>query len=114
MTDIPVLGERVLNFVDGAWTQSQSGKWTERYDPADQAVLVGSAPDSTREDAAAAVDAAWGALEGWSATPGPRRGRLLFDWMKWVEQRRHQLAELLTREEGTTLTESTGEVNRAI
>jgi acyl-CoA reductase-like NAD-dependent aldehyde dehydrogenase len=114
MTDIPVLGERVSNFIDGAWTESRSGKWVERYDPADQSVLVGSAPDSIREDAAAAVDAAARSIGAWSATPAPRRGRLLFDWMKWLEQRRHELAELLTREEGKTITESAGEVNRAI
>jgi len=114
MSDLPKLGERVLNFIDGAWRESESDRWTQRYDPADQSILVAVAPDSTRKDAAAAVESASRAHEGWAAMPAPNRGRLLFKWLRWIDERREAIADLLTREEGKTLPESLGEVSRSI
>jgi aldehyde dehydrogenase (NAD+) len=42
------------------------------------------------------------------------RGRILSKTSQILESRKSELAELLTREEGKTLTESTGEVQRAV
>jgi acyl-CoA reductase-like NAD-dependent aldehyde dehydrogenase len=114
MPDLPAVGERVLSFIDGTWEESDSGKWTERFDPADQDILVARAPDSTRQDAARAIEAASRALGAWSATPPPSRGRLLFKWLHWIDERRAELAALLTREEGKTLAESAGEITRSV
>ncbi|HEY6329118.1 MAG TPA: aldehyde dehydrogenase family protein [Blastocatellia bacterium] len=114
MSDMPAVGARVLNFIDGHWLESDSGRWNERRDPADQDVLVASSPDSTASDASRAIDAASAALDGWSNMPPPDRGRLLFKWLRWVDERRDRLAIMLTSEEGKTLTEATGEVGRAI
>ena len=58
MNSIPQLGETVLNYIDGKWEASESDRFTDRFDPADNTVLVGRAPDSTREDARRAVEAA--------------------------------------------------------
>ncbi|HXG68977.1 MAG TPA: aldehyde dehydrogenase family protein [Blastocatellia bacterium] len=114
MSDIFELGQTVQNYIDGKWTPSESGKWTERRDPADQSVLVARAPDSTAEDARRAIDAAARASAAWREMSAPRRGRLLFDWMAWIDARRDRLAEILTREEGKTLPEAKGEVGRAV
>jgi acyl-CoA reductase-like NAD-dependent aldehyde dehydrogenase len=114
MSGIPEIGQKVLNFVAGRWEPSASDKWAERRDPADRSVVVATAPDSTREDARRAVEAAAAASESWREWPAPRRGRLLFDWLAWIDARKERLAELLTREEGKTLTESLGEVRRAM
>jgi aldehyde dehydrogenase (NAD+) len=111
---LPEIGQTVLNFIGGRWEPAESDKLKARYDPADQSVLVAKAPDSSREDARRAIAAAEQASAAWRETPAPRRGRILFDWLTWVDARRPQLAELLTREEGKTLAESTGEVSRAI
>jgi aldehyde dehydrogenase (NAD+) len=109
----PTPGQPVLNFIDGVWEESSSGRWTERYDPADQSVLVARAPDSNREDAVHAISAASRAASSWRDWPAPKRGRLLFDWLRWIDERRDQLAGLLTAEEGKTLAESRGEIGRA-
>jgi aldehyde dehydrogenase (NAD+) len=114
MTGVPKPGDTVLNFIDGSWEPSQSDRWTERYDPADRSLLAGRAPDSGRADARRAIEAARKAFGAWSATPPPRRGRLLFDWLVWIDSRKDELALMLTREEGKTIAESAGEVRRAM
>jgi aldehyde dehydrogenase (NAD+) len=114
MKGIPGLGETVLNFIDGRWEESQSGRWTERHDPANTSVLVARAPDSSREDARRAVEAAARAADAWREMSPPRRGRLLFEWLAWLDERKDELSRLLTREEGKILPEASGEVRRAI
>ena len=114
MNSIPEIGQTVLNFIGGKWEPSESDKWTDRHDPADQSVLVARAPDSSREDARRAVEAASHATEEWGSMPAPRRGRLLFDWLAWLDSHKDELANLLTREEGKILPESQGEVKRSM
>src|SRR5689334_19146106 len=108
------IGQTVLNFIDGNWQASESDKWTDRYDPADQSVLVARAPDSTRQDARRAIEAASGAFANWSSWSAPKRGRLLFDWLAWMDAHKDELAYLLTREEGKILPESIGEIKRSM
>ena len=88
MGGFPRVGQLTLNYIDGAWEESSSGKWTERYDPADQSVLVTRAPDSNRDDGIRAIDAAARAAAGWRDWPAPKRGRLLFDWLSWIDDSR--------------------------
>ena len=114
MTGIPEVGQTVLNYVDGRWEPPSSDRWTDRYDPADSSALVGRAPDSSREDARRAIEAAARASETWGAWSGPRRGRLLFDWLAWMDAHKDELARMLTREEGKILAESVGEVRRSM
>ena len=114
MNSLPELGQTVLNYIGGAWEPSHTDKWHDRYDPADQTVLAGRAPDSSREDARRAVEAASRAAAAWATWPAPKRGRLLLDWLNWIDRHKDQLAYLLTREEGKILPESIGEVKRGI
>jgi aldehyde dehydrogenase (NAD+) len=111
---MPQLGQTVLNFIDGRWELSASDHWSERYDPADQTVLVARAPSSSRQDVRRAIEAAARSASAWSQWPAPKRGRLLFDWLAWIDAHRRELAELITREEGKTLAESSAEVQRAM
>jgi aldehyde dehydrogenase (NAD+) len=108
------LGQTLLNYINGKWEPPATERWTDRHDPADNSVLVARAPDSSRDDARRAVDAALAAGETWRTWTGPRRGRLLFEWLAWIDARKETLAEILTREEGKILPESTGEVRRTI
>jgi alpha-ketoglutaric semialdehyde dehydrogenase len=107
-------GQEVMNFIDGKWEPSETDKWTERQDPADNSIIVARAPDSSRRDASRGVAAAFRAGAEWSKWPAPKRGRLLFDWLAWIDSRKERLAELLTREEGKILPESVGEVRRSM
>jgi acyl-CoA reductase-like NAD-dependent aldehyde dehydrogenase len=114
MNSVQQIGQTLLNYIDGRWQPPTSDKWTERFDPADNTLLVARAPDSTREDARQAIAAAARAADEWRAWPAPKRGRLLLDWLAWMDERRDRIANLLTREEGKTLAESAGEVKRAM
>ena len=62
----------------------------------------------------AAVDAAARALPAWSALPSPARGTFLYRVAENLERRLDQYAEEMTREEGKTLPEAKGEVQRAL
>jgi len=101
------------NFVDGEWTAAKSGQTFKNFNPADTSEFVAEYPLSGKEDAAQAIAAARAAFPAWAATTPPARGRILNKTSQLLEARKAELAELLTREEGKTLAEATGEVQRA-
>jgi acyl-CoA reductase-like NAD-dependent aldehyde dehydrogenase len=102
------------NFIGGEWRESASGTRVSDFNPADVSDVVAEAPASTAAEAAEACDAAARAFEGWRNTPAPVRGQILFRVQRRMEERRQELAEALTREEGKTIAESRGEIQRAI
>src|SRR5213083_230164 len=102
------------NFVGGEWAAAKSGQSYRNFNPADTREVVAEYPASAKDDAVAAIDAAKMAYAGWAAMTPVARGRILSKASQILESRKAELAELLTREEGKTLAESTGEVQRAI
>ena len=103
-----------LNLIDGEWTPAKSGRSFQTLNPADTRDAVAQYPLSGKEDATSAIHAARQAFPSWSALTPVVRGRFLSKASQILESRKTQLSELLTREEGKTLAESTGEVQRAI
>lgn len=101
------------NFIDGKWRDSHGGR-VKDFNPADIHDVVADAPSSTSAEAAGACDAAARAFPGWRQTPAPVRGQILYKVQRRMEERRQELAEALTREEGKTIAESRGEIQRAI
>jgi alpha-ketoglutaric semialdehyde dehydrogenase len=104
---------RLKNFIGGEWRDS-TGAPVADLNPADVEDIVAEAPASTAAEAAAACQAAARAFDGWRQTPAPVRGQILFRVQRRMEERRQELAEALTREEGKTIAESRGEIQRAI
>jgi aldehyde dehydrogenase (NAD+) len=102
------------NFIAGEWVSAKSGKTYRNNNPADTRESVAEYALSGAEEAQAAIDAAKMAFGGWSAMTAVARGRVMSKTSQVLESRKGELAELLTREEGKTLTESQGEVQRAI
>jgi aldehyde dehydrogenase (NAD+) len=101
------------NFIGGEWVGAKAGRTFKNFNPADTREFVAEYPLSGQEDAAHAIAAAQAAFPAWAATTAPARGRILSKTSQLLEARKAELAELLTREEGKTLTEATGEVQRA-
>jgi len=101
------------NFIDGEWRDSKGGR-VKDVNPADMDDVVAEAPSSTAAEAAEACEAAARAFEKWRGTPAPVRGQILYKVQRRMEERRQELAEALTREEGKTIGESRGEIQRAI
>lgn len=102
------------NFIGGDWVSSKDAQTYRTYNPADTREVVTEYAVGGVEDARAAIAAAQRAFPGWSGMTPVARGRVLSKASQILESRRAQLSELLTREEGKTLAESTGEVQRAI
>ena len=102
------------NLIGGEWVAAKSGQTVRNFNPADTREVVAEYPLSGKEDALAAIGAAQQAQPGWATITPVARGRVLSKASQILEARKAELAELLTREEGKTLAESTGEVQRAI
>src|SRR5438045_4622884 len=105
---------KYLNFIGGDWVPAISGLTYQNVNPADTREVVAEYPSGGQKDALAAIGAAQRAYPIWAAMTPVARGRVLSKASQILEARKSELAELLTREEGKTLAESTGEVQRAI
>jgi len=102
------------NFIGGDWVPAKSGQTVQHANPADTREVVAQYPVSGKDDAVEAIVAARKAFPAWAAMTPVARGRILSKASQILEGRKAELAELLTREEGKTLAESTGEVQRTI
>jgi len=102
------------NYIGGEWVPSHSGKTLQRKNPADAREVVAEYPQGNQEDAVRAIQAAQKAFPEWSAMTSVARGRVLNKASQILESKKMELSEFLTREEGKTLAESQGEVQRAI
>jgi len=101
------------NLIDGEWVDSSDGKTFENRNPAQLDDILGEFPLATKADVERAIDAAAAALPAWGNLPGPARGAILDKASRILEARMDEIASVLTREEGKTLTEAKGEVTRA-
>jgi alpha-ketoglutaric semialdehyde dehydrogenase len=102
------------NYVAGEWTQPASAGTIENRNPADSTDLIGIFPDSTSDDALAAIAAAKHAFASWRLVPAPKRAEILFKAAQVLVQRKEQFALDMTREMGKVLDETRGDVQEAI
>jgi aldehyde dehydrogenase (NAD+) len=102
------------NFINGYWVPIQPGQSYTNFNPADGREAVAEYPQGSLAEPAAAIEAAKQAAPGWAAMTPVARGRFLGKASQILESRKGELGQLLTREEGKTLAESGGEVQRAI
>jgi aldehyde dehydrogenase (NAD+) len=100
------------NFIAGEWAGSASGRTAERRNPADEREVVGEAPDSTADDARAAVGAVSDGYREWARRSPEARARALEQAADIMERGADQLAVELVREEGKTLSEARMEATR--
>ena len=100
-------------FLDGRSVPAADGKTFTTINPADTRETIAEYASGGAADAAAAVAAAKAAFPKWAAQTSVARGRILAKASQLLEARKGELAELLVREEGKTLAEATGEVQRA-
>lgn len=100
------------NFIGGEWVPAKSGQTFQNLNPADTREVVAQYPQSGQADAVAAIEAAKAAFPVWSGMTSVARGRVLSKASQLIEARKPELAKLLTQEEGKTLAEATGEVQR--
>ncbi|MCD1145954.1 NAD-dependent succinate-semialdehyde dehydrogenase [Kocuria sp. LUK] len=95
--------------INGQWREASDGSTFEVENPATGEVLAEMA-SATREDAAAAMDAAANAQEAWARTPARERAEILRRAFDLVQERAEDLALLMTLEMGKPFAEALGEV----
>jgi aldehyde dehydrogenase (NAD+) len=106
--------ETYRNFIGGEWVESASEKTTDNVNPANTDKVLGRVRLSTREEARNAVETAAEAFRDWRRTPAPARGRIVARAARLLEDDKENLARTLTLEEGKTLAEARGELQRSI
>jgi aldehyde dehydrogenase (NAD+) len=99
------------NFIGGSWTTGSEA--APNVNPSDTNDVIGEFARADRGQVEAAVQAAAEALPAWSQTTGQARHDILDRAAAEIVARRAELAGLLAREEGKTLAEALGEVDRA-
>jgi len=86
-------------YVDGHWAEPHGEGTLEVIDSTTEEV-IGSIPDGAPEDIDAAVRAARGSFESWSATPVAERAAYLRELAKILTSRRKEIAEIVSAEVG--------------
>src|SRR6267378_7195012 len=100
-------------FVDGKWTDSESGQIFEATSPATGEVIA-QVPKGTRADAQRAVEAAHRARSAMAKLKGFERSKRLYRIADAIHRRREELGRLLTLDQGKPLVaEALGEVDEA-
>lgn len=74
---------------------------------------IGSVPNGNEKEALLATDAAFAALESWSALTAGQRSDLLYKWFHLVDQNKEVIGEIMTKEQGKPLAEAIGEIDYA-
>ncbi|UOQ86968.1 aldehyde dehydrogenase family protein [Gracilibacillus salinarum] len=102
------------NYINGQWVSGASNEAYTLYNAANTEQALASFPKSSQEDVNQAVAAAKDAFEAWSAVPAPDRGAILYKVADLLEEHLHELAFIVSAEQGKVLSESLGEVARAV
>jgi len=102
------------NYIGGEWADARGGATLENRNPANPSDLIGLWPRSGAGDMAAAIDAAVAAAPGWAGTSALKRGEILLRAASLLEARAGEVAAAMTREEGKTGREATGETLRGV
>ena len=103
----------LYNLIEGRSCPAQLGMTTQVRNPATGEV-ESAIPRSSREDVQLAVAAARRAFPGWSGTPAPVRGELLFRAAALLTERRDAIAAVMAAEMGKRLEEARGDIQEAI
>ncbi len=113
-TSTPPQEQLFQNFIGGQWRSSRSGQIFVSTNPARTSEVVGYYQQSTPEDLEETIDVAAQAQPSWATLPPTERGEVLLRAALLLEQRKEELATLMTREMGKILKETRGDVQIAI
>ncbi|MFB5249409.1 CoA-acylating methylmalonate-semialdehyde dehydrogenase [Bacillus mycoides] len=105
--------KRVKNHINGEWVESTGTEVEAVPNPA-TGKIIAYVPLSPKEDVEKAVEAAKAAYKTWSTVPVPNRSRQLYKYLQLLQENKDELAKIITLENGKTLTDATGEVQRGI
>jgi len=96
-------------YIDGQWSNADSGDTQEVLDPATGKVVATVAKCGTAETRRA-IEAAERAQVEWRKKPVKERANLLRRWFTLIMEAQEDLAQIMTAEQGKPLAESRGEI----
>ena len=103
----------IAQFIAGQRTTGSGSRTQPVYNPATGAVARQVRLGNV-QDVDSAVAAAAAAFPAWSETPPIRRARVMFKFLELLNQRKDELAAMITAEHGKVFTDAQGEVARGI
>jgi acyl-CoA reductase-like NAD-dependent aldehyde dehydrogenase len=106
------VADALQNFIDGRWVDAADGSRLDVFNPATGEVIA-TAPDSRREDADRAIDAARRVFdEGawWPATPERERGRILLRAAEIVQREHEPLSQMEALDSGKPIAEARDDI----
>ena len=103
----------IPHFIQGQRQAGNSSRQQDVFNPATGAV-TGRVALASAQDVDQAVASAQAAFPAWADTPPIRRARVLFKFLELMNQRRDDLARIITAEHGKVFTDAQGEVTRGI
>lgn len=104
----------IKNFIDGTWRPAITGTTSPNINPGDTSCVLGYYQESGEEDVARAIESAQRAFPKWKKAPSPFRGRILRKAIDIMEDRKEELARIMTLEQGKCPVEAIGEVAKSI
>ncbi|MEQ9179563.1 MAG: aldehyde dehydrogenase family protein, partial [Nitratireductor sp.] len=100
---------RQANLIGGEWVDADSGATLDVTNPAN-GQTIGTVPKSGKAETRRAIEAAEKAFQSWKKTSANERSKLLRRLHDLILENQDPLAELLTMEQGKSLTEAKGEI----
>ncbi|MDZ7837176.1 MAG: aldehyde dehydrogenase family protein [Actinomycetota bacterium] len=97
--------------IGGKWVDSLDGDKIEVTNPATGEVFA-RVPKAHKPDVEKAIEAANSAFKGWSSLSPFTRGKFLRKASRLVEERKEEIARLMTQEQGKPFKEALGEVEK--
>ena len=110
---MPSNNPTISHWIAGRTVNQTQGRSGEVFNPTTGTVAA-HVPFATGEEINAAVRAARDAFKAWAATPAIRRARVMFRFKELVEAHAEDMARVIAREHGKTVSDAHGEIIRGL
>jgi malonate-semialdehyde dehydrogenase (acetylating)/methylmalonate-semialdehyde dehydrogenase len=112
-TEMPSSLPTVPHWIGGRAVAGRETRTGNVFNPTSGSISA-RVPLACGEEVNAAVASARDAFRSWAATPAPRRARVMFRFKELIEKAAEELARLIAREHGKTVSDAQGELARGI
>ncbi|EFJ27974.1 hypothetical protein SELMODRAFT_94736 [Selaginella moellendorffii] len=101
---------RAKGLISGEWVSAEDGRTLPVYNPATGEFLT-EVPLMGERETLSAIDSAHNAFKSWSKKTCSERSKLLRRWYELILEKKEEIAQLMTLEQGKPLKEALGEVS---
>jgi len=103
--------KQIAHYINGENHKGSSDRTAPVFDPA-LGKAVSEVSLANQADIAAAIASAKAAFPGWRDTSLAKRQQIIFKFRELLNERKHELAEIITAEHGKVLSDALGEITR--